>query len=143
MSTGRWLNNMEIRVKNREMLFKCLATLSVFSVCFLTPIFAVKLISSSARNSIIKMDMSTLRNWAEVYKVKNANYGGMSGFEDTQRVVEDIEKQGGSCRIFEDGNHYCAVASLNDMKGHWCIDDAGYIGREYSGCTGSGSYNCK
>ena len=134
---------MEIRDKNREMLFRCLAALSVFSICFLTPIFAIKIISSSAKNSIIRMDMSTLRNWAEVYKVKNGDYGGRNGFEDIQRVVEDIEKQGGLCRIFEGGNHYCAVASLNDAKGYWCVDDTGYIGRDYSGCTGSGSYNCK
>lgn len=126
---------MESRVKNREMFCKCLAAISVFAVCFLSPVIIWKIMVKGAHNSVVMTEMGALKNWAEVYELKNGSYEGLEINEDVKKVISYIEEQGGSCSVFENRQDYCAVATFNGGGKQWCIDSNGYDG---SGGTCSG-----
>jgi hypothetical protein len=131
---------MDIKAKNCEMLFKVMAALAVFAVCFFTPILASRIVTKAARNSVILTDMGNLKNWAEIYELKNGTYAGLGEDADIRRMISDIKAQGGNCVLSENSKDYCARTVFKEIKERdWCIDSAGYSGK---GLCSAGTFNC-
>ncbi len=123
------------------MLFKCLAVAAVFAVCFFAPIAVSRVVTRAARNSVILTDMSSLKNWAEIYELRAGTYEGLGDDMDVQRVLGDIKAQGGDCVLYENSKNYCAKASFKEIKKKdWCIDSFGYSGS--SSMCSEGNIKC-
>ena len=113
-----------------KKLFKGLAVLVVFLSSLFMPLYLAYKAQENAREVMVKMDMSQLMNWAEVYELNNRDYAGLENDLEIQRVFKSIESIGGVANIFvsSDSKKYCCQARFSSKKlGTWCVDDFGGV----------------
>jgi hypothetical protein len=113
-----------------KKLFKGLAVLVVFLSSLFMPLCLSYKAQEKAKEMRVKMDMSQLRNWAEVYELNNQDYAGLENDLEIQRVFKSIESMGGVASIFvsSDSKKYCSQANFSNKKlGTWCVDDSGNV----------------
>ncbi len=130
---------MDYRAKNTEALFKGLAVLIVFGISFSIPLMISRMALRTARDAVIRIELNELRNWANIYELKNGNYGGLNDDKEIKRIEADIKLQGGSLSLFENKTDYCAKSKLR--SGFWCVDDSGYGGSRADRCS-AGTVKC-
>jgi len=119
-----------------KKLFRALAVLVVFFVSLSVPLYISYKTQERAKEIRIKMDMSQLKNWAEIYEIKNGSYIGLENDLEVKKVFEDIESMGGVPNIFvsNDANEYCCQTEFKKKLGVWCLDSSSYLGRD-GGCN--------
>jgi len=126
---------MEIEAANLQKIFKALAAFFVFLISFSIPVLFCINVEREARNTRIRMDMGQIRNWAEVYELKNKTYEGFENDSELARAMEDIRSMGGEASVFvaEDHGSYCVKVIFKE--GSFCIDSRGYIGKDAGRCS--------
>lgn len=122
---------------NAERAFKALAALIVFLISFSIPVFISLYVMEDARDTRIKMDMNSLKNWAQVYRMEEGSYGGFEANPELNVFFEDIKSMNGEAKIFvgEDYESYCVRVIFR--KGSLCVDNSGYIGKDKGICSPS------
>ena len=133
-------NNMDYGVKNIEVIFEGFVVLIVFGISFFTPLVISRMALGVAMDAVIRIELNNIRNWGEIYKLKNGNYGGLNNDKEIKRIGADIKIQGGRLSLFENKTNYCAKSKLRN--GFWCVDDSGYGGSGYSNCADK-HYRCR
>jgi len=119
-----------------KKFFKALAVLVVFFSSLSVPLYISYKTQENARQMRVKMDMSQLKNWAEIYEVNNGNYLGLENDSNVLRSFEDIELMGGYTHIVvsSDSIKYCCQTRFaKKALGTWCVDSSGYMGKD-GGC---------
>ena len=132
---------MESRALNLKRFFKALALLIVFLISFSIPVVIAFNLEEQAKNMRIKMDMGQLKNWAEVYHLTNKSYEGFEKDPNLYRFFEDIEAMDGEAEIFINQNYESYCSRVFFKRGSFCIDDAGYFGKDEGICS-SGYTKC-
>ena len=121
-----------------------LAVLIVFGSSLAMPLFLSYKAQEKAKEMRVRMDMSQLKNWAQVYQLNNQDYAGFDNDVEIKRVFVDIKSMDGVANIFisRDSSRYCCQVSFSDKKmGTWCVDDSGYVGAD--GKCNKSNVKCK
>ncbi len=119
-----------------KKFFRTLAVLVVFVSSLSVPLYISYKTQENAKQMRVKMDMSQLKNWAEIYEVNNGNYLGLENDSNVLRVFKDIESMGGNTHIVvnSDSIKYCCQTKFTKKElGVWCVDSSGYMGKD-GGC---------
>jgi hypothetical protein len=119
-----------------KKFFRALAVLVVFFSSLSVPLYISYKTQENAKQMRIKMDMSQLKNWAEIYEVNSGNYFGLDNDSNVDGVFKDIESMGGSAHIIvsSDSIKYCCQTRfIKKELGTWCVDSSGYMGKD-GGC---------
>lgn len=132
---------METESENIKKIFKALAALFVFLASFSVPVLICRSVEEDARNARIRMDMGQIRNWAEVYELKNKTYEGLGDNPELKRSFNDIGSMGGSVSVFVGEQHDSYCARVFFRKGSFCVDSSGYAGKDRGICS-SAMTNC-
>jgi len=114
-----------------KKLFIGLAVLIVFCSSLAMPLYLSYKAQEKAKEIRVKMDMSQVSNWAQVYRINNQSYSGFEQDLELKRVFKDIVSMGGLTDIFisPDSKKYCCQVQFeNKNLGTWCVDDSGHIG---------------
>lgn len=114
-----------------KKLFVGLAVLVVFVLSLSVPLYLSYKAQEKAKEMRVKMDMSQVRNWAQVYEINNQTYRNFEKDSELIKVFKDINSMGGVADIFisKDSSKYCCqVQFTNKSLGTWCVDDSGYVG---------------
>lgn len=118
---------------------RAVALTVVFVVFFTIPIFVFNHLKESANNVLIQRDLETIRNWAEIDKIKKGNYSGLANEIEIIRKKIDIKVLGGELELYisPKKNSYCAKSKFSGSKKKqvWCVDSTGYSGLSLNGCT--------
>lgn len=132
---------MESEALNVKKTFKALAALIVFLISFSIPVLTSLAIQERARSMRIRMDMGQIRNWAEVYKLKNRTYKGLEKDASLKGAFENIESMDGEVVIFIGKKYDSYCAKVVFKKDSFCVDDSGYLGKDKGVCS-SESASC-
>lgn len=114
-----------------KKLFIGLAVLIIFCSSLAMPLYLSYKAQEKAKEMRVKMDMSQVSNWAQVYKINNQDYFGFDQDIELQRVFKDIASMDGTANIFisKDSKKYCCQVQFeNKNLGTWCVDDSGHAG---------------
>ena len=122
---------------NIEKIFNTLAVLVVFLVSFLIPVFVSLFIMEDARNARIKMDMSSLKNWAQVYQMEEGDYRGLEMSRELNVFFEDIKSMKGEVKVFVGQNYESYCTRVIFKKGSLCVDNSGQMGKDKGICSSS------
>ena len=122
---------------NSKTLSNAFAVLIVFLVSFSIPVFVCLFVMEDAKNARIKMDVGSLKNWAQVYQMEDGNYKGLETNGKLKMFFEDIKSMDGEAKVFvgKDYKSYCARVIFK--KGSLCIDNSGYLGKDKGVCSSS------
>lgn len=135
---------MDFTARNIEMLAKGIAVLVVFIISISLPLAISNSLQERARDAVIRSSFNQIKNWAQIYVIRNGTYEGLAMDLEIRKVVEHIYLQGGSCLIFGNNNEYCAKTTFNNGKrGTLCIDSSGYIGSHALNCRSDESASCE
>lgn len=126
---------------------RAVALTVVFVVFFTIPIVVFNNLKESANNVLIQRDLETIRNWAEIDKIKKGNYSGLANDIEIIRKKIDIKSLGGELELHINlkKNNYCAKSKFSGSKKkqYWCVDSTGYSGPVLNGCTSEIDSLCK
>lgn len=133
-------NRMSQNFQLPQITFLRAAALTVVFVVFFTiPIVIFNNLKESANNLLIQKDLETIRNWAEIQKIKKGNYSGLANDIEIIRKKIDIKVLGGELELYINlkKNNYCAKSKFSGSKKKqtWCVDSTGYSGPTLNGCT--------
>jgi hypothetical protein len=142
------INNKNILEKKTFEIsfFKILAIVVVFSLSLGFPILIFKKLEESANNLLIRKNLETVRNWAEIKRLKNGNYIGLEKDKEILNIFEKIKDFGGTAEIYlsANNNYYCAKTNFigSQKNKNWCIDSSNYSGADSSKCK-PGFFQCR
>lgn len=112
--------------------------ITVFGVSLGAPILFFKSLEESANNLLIRKNLETIRNWAEIKKLKNGNYFGLENDSEILNISKKIKDLGGVMEIYlsVNNNYYCAKSNFikSQKNKNWCVDSSNYSGSESLQC---------
>jgi hypothetical protein len=123
----------ERETEDFKKYLKILALFVVFFACFAVPFYCSYLAQEGAKKAMVKMDAAQLRNWAQIYRLKNGGYAGLEQDYEFSRVIISLRAMKGEAAVHIGPDSYCAVLSFKETS--FCVDGTGYVGKDEGFCS--------